>query len=138
MNLDLNSLLSISAAGMRAQSERMRTLAENVANSATTGSTPGADPYRRQIPVFQQVLDKELGMRVVKAVKPVRDDSDFPIRYEPSHPAADAKGYVKLPNVKGLMETVDLQQAQRTYEANLTIIGETRSMISRTIDLLRA
>jgi flagellar basal-body rod protein FlgC len=138
MNVDLNTLISISATGMRAQADRMRTLAENIANSSTTGASPGADPYRRKIPVFQQVLDKEMGVKIVKSAKPVFDNSDFPVRFDPSHPAADARGYVKLPNVQGLMETVDMQQAQRSYEANLTVIGEARSMISRTIDLLRA
>ncbi|MGE3769711.1 MAG: flagellar basal body rod protein FlgC [Bdellovibrionales bacterium] len=138
MELDLNSLISISSYGMRAQAGRMRTLAENIANSSTTGTSPGADPYRRKIPVFQQMVNKELGVKVVESGRPIDDMKDFPVKYDPSHPAADAKGYVKMPNVVPLMETIDMREAQRSYEANLTVIEATRAMIGRTIDLLRA
>lgn len=138
MALDMNTMMQISASGLKAQTTRMRTIAENIANSNTTGLTPGANPYQRQIPVFAQELDRALGMKMVTAAKPVRDASDFPIKFDPSHPAADAQGYVKMPNVKPMMEAVDMREAQRSYEANLSVIDSTRSMLKQTIDLLRA
>lgn len=137
MQLDLGSLLQLSGAGMRAQTTRMRVIAENIANSNTTGLSPGADPYQRKIPVFEQYLDKELGVEVVRAKAPVLDQKEFPMRFDPSHPAADASGYVKTPNVNSLMESMDLRDAQRSYEANLAVIEATRSMLNRTIDLIR-
>ena len=137
MQVDLGSLLEISGHGMKAQTNRMRVLAENIANSDTTGKTPVADPYRRKIPVFEDYMDKSLGINIVRAKDPVLDKKDFPMRYDPSHPAADASGYVKLPNVNGLMESMDMRQAQRSYEANLAVVDATRAMVNRTIDLLR-
>jgi len=137
MQIDLGSMMEISGHGMRAQTGRMRTLAENIANANTTGQTPGSNPYQRKIPVFEDYLDKKLGLELVRFNKPVLDQKEFPVRYDPSHPAADAKGYVKLPNVNGLMEMMDMKEAQRSYEANLSVIDATRSMIGRTIDLLR-
>lgn len=137
MELDLSAMLNISAHGMRAQTGRMRVLAENVANANTTGDTPGADPYRRQIPVFENVLNRELGIKVVTNARPIADMSDFAMRFDPSHPAANAEGYVKTPNVRSIMEATDLREAQRSYEANLAVIDSTRQMIGRTIDLLR-
>lgn len=138
MQLDMNAMMQISASGLKAQTTRMRTIAENIANAGTTGLTPGATPYQRQIPVFAQELDRAMGMKMVVAGKPVRDTSDYPVRFDPSHPAADEQGYVKLPNVKPIMETVDMKEAQRSYEANLSVIDSTRSMLKSTIDLLRA
>lgn len=138
MPADMSSTMMISAAGLKAQSTRMRTIAENIANSATTGVTPGADPYRRQIPVFQTVLDRNLGIKTVKAVDPIGDKSDFMLKFEPSHPAANAEGYVKYSNVKPLTEALDMKEAQRSYEANLSVIDATRSIEKQTIDLLRA
>src|SRR6218665_3431258 len=136
--LDMVSTMEISAAGMRAQTTRMRIIAENIANSTTTRNSPGADPYRRQIPVFQEVLDRKLGIRLVTAAKPVADSADFPMKFDPSHPAANADGYVKTSNVKSMLETIDMKEAQRSYEANLAIIDSTRSLEKQTIDLLKA
>ena len=138
MQLDMNSMMQISASGLRAQTARMRTIAENIANANTTGLKPGADPYQRQIPVFAQELDRATGLSLVKTVKSVKDTSDFPRRFDPSHPAADSDGYVKLPNVQPMMEATDMREAQRSYEANLSVIDSTRSMLKQTIDLLKA
>ena len=66
------------------------------------------------------------------------DRSDFRTKYEPAHPAADRNGYVKYPNVNSLVEMTDMREAQRSYEANLNVIGATRRMIQRTIELLKA
>ena len=134
----LGDMLKISAAGMQAQGMRMRVIAENMANSATTGETPGADPYQRRIVTFREELDRATGVPLVKVGNVVPDSSDFPERYDPTHPAADANGYVKLPNVRPIIETVDLKAAQRAYEANLSVIDASKSMMQRTVDLLRS
>ena len=129
--------LQIAAAGLRAQSARMRVIAENVANADSTGQTPGADPYQRQIPVFESELNREINGRVVRMSDVRLDDSDFRMVYEPGHPAADGEGYVKYPNVSSLIELMDMRDAQRSYEANLTMVEGTRRMLERTLDLLR-
>ena len=127
--------LSVAASALRAQQARMRIIAENIANADSTGQTPGADPYRRKVPVFEAAkIDGAMGVKLA-AVKP--DESDFEVEYDPSHPAADAKGYVKKPNVKSLIESMDMRDAQRAYEANLNVIETARSIEQKTIDLLR-
>ncbi|MEQ9520086.1 MAG: flagellar basal body rod protein FlgC [Parvibaculum sp.] len=135
--MDLVKSMMIAASGMRAQSGRMRVLAENIANSQSTALTPGGDPYRRQIVTFQSELDREMGVNKVELGKPVADASAFELKYIPGHPAADENGYVKLPNVNGLVEALDMKEAQRSYEANLNMIQASRRMLSQTIDLLR-
>lgn len=129
--------LMIAASGLRAQQGRMRVLAENIANADSTASAPGADPYRRKIPTFVTELDRTTGANLVRIGKIERDKSEFRTRYEPGNPAADTRGYVKLPNVNDLIETVDMREAQRSYEANLNVITATRAMIVRTLDILR-
>jgi flagellar basal-body rod protein FlgC len=136
--VDFLKSIAIAASGLRAQAGRMRVIAENVANADSTAQRPGADPYRRRIPTFRAEVDRTLEAKVV-SMGPVRaDPSDFRTRYEPGHPAADANGYVKYPNVNSVVEMSDMREAQRSYEANLNVIGATRRMIQRTIDILRA
>lgn len=138
MSTEFNQSLKIAASGLRAQSGRMRVIAENIANADSTARTPNTDPYRRKVPTFTSKFDKELGAATVQLGRVERDKSDFRSRYEPGHPAADASGYVKYPNVEPLTETVDMREAQRSYEANLNVVTATRRMISRTIDILKA
>ncbi len=130
-------ILQIAAAGMRAQSARMRIIAENVANASSTGQAPGEDPYRRQVPVFESVLDRELGAERVMMTRAAPDRSAFEQRYEPGHPAANEEGYVMYPNVQTLIELMDMRAAQRAYEANLNMVENARAMTMRTLDLLR-
>lgn len=136
--MELMKSIMIAAAGLRAQSGRMRVIAENMANADSTASTPGGDPYRRRIPTFQQVYERELQATVVRQGSNQLDKSDFERRYDPGHPAADDTGYVKLPNVNPLLESMDMREAQRSYQANLNVIGATRRMLARTLDILRA
>lgn len=136
--MDLMKSLFISASGLKAQNGRMRIIAENIANADSTGQTPEQDPYRRKVPTFKSHFEKELGADVVELGKVAEDQSAFETRYEPGHPAADAQGYVRMPNVNTLIETVDMREAQRSYEANLNIIQATRRMVQKTIDILRA
>ena len=134
---DFLSSLRIAATGLHAQNARMRVIAENIANADSAGKTPEEDPYRRRIPTFRAVMDNEAGGKVVEIGKIALDQSDFQSRYEPGHPAADARGYVRYPNVNSLIETMDMREAQRTYEANLNVVTVTRSMMGRTIDILK-
>jgi len=127
----------IAGAGMKAQGDRLRVVAENIANVDSTGETPDADPYRRKTITFQNVLDSELGVDVVKTTGYGTDKSPFKKKYEPNHPAADAQGYVKYPNVESVIELVDMRETQRNYEANLDMIDVVKSMISQAISLLK-
>jgi flagellar basal-body rod protein FlgC len=136
MAIDLTNALKISASGMKAQGTRLRVISENIANQDSVGRTQGADPYRRKTIVFKDVMDRQLGIDLVQVAKIGRDDGDFKISYEPYHPLADEKGYIKRPNVNGLIEMMDMREAQRTYEANLTVLESSKTMIQRTIDLL--
>jgi flagellar basal-body rod protein FlgC len=135
--MDFLKTLMISASGLKVQSGRMRVIAENLANADSAARTPEGDPYRRKIPTVESTFDRELGARVVQLGRIEKDRSEFDLRFEPGHPAADAKGMVKYPNVTPLIETVDMREAQRTYEANLNVVTATRSMLQRTIDILR-
>jgi len=135
--MDLMESLMISAAGMRVQGQRLRVVAENLANADSVSEVPGGSPYRRKTITFKNALDRELGMETVQVSKVGVDPSDFRMKYEPGNPAADAKGYVKLPNVNSLIEMTDMREAQRSYEANLRAIEVARSMLQRTIDLIR-
>lgn len=135
--MDLMASMKIAAAGLKAQSGRMRVIAENLANANSTASAADEDPYRRRIPTFRQEFDRELGAATVSTGRIKLDQSDFGKRYEPGHPAADAQGYVKLPNVNELVEGMDMREAQRSYQANLNVIGATRRMLARTLEILR-
>lgn len=135
--MDFLNSMKVAASGLRAQSGRMRIIAENIANADSTATTQGADPYRRKMPSFKTALDRETGVSVVEMGPVRKDSSDFKTRFEPGHPAANDQGYVKLPNVSTLIETVDMRQAQRSYEANLNVIQSTRTMMQRTLDILR-
>lgn len=137
MSADLFSALSAASTGLRAQTVRIRVAAENVANANSTSEVPGGDPYQRRMPVFREMMDRETGSLGVSVSRTVDDQSDFPVTYDPTHPAADENGYVKMPNVKTLIEMADIREAQRTYEANLNIIESSRAMINRALDLLR-
>jgi flagellar basal-body rod protein FlgC len=136
--MDFLKSMQIAASGLRAQTGRMQVIAENVANADSTAQRPGGDPYRRKIPTFRSEVDRALEANTVTMGKVRPDPTDFRTKYEPGHPAADQSGYVKYPNVNSVVEMNDMREAQRSYEANLNVIGATRRMIQRTIDLLRA
>ena len=133
---DLSAALQISASGMRAQSSRIRIVSENLANANSTAETPGADPYRRQVPVFASHLDREIRANLVEVNRVALDPSAFSLRFDPSHPAADEQGYIKLPNVNPLVEMMDMREAQRSYEANLGALDTVRTMAGATLRIL--
>lgn len=135
--MDLTKTLQLSANGMTAQSTRLQVIAQNIANSETTGSSPGADPYRRKTVIFANTLDKSLNATTVGVKQIAPDNSAFPRKYDPANPAADSTGYVKTPNVSSFVEIMDMKEAQRSYSANMNVMEATRGMLSRTVDLLR-
>ncbi len=133
---ELFKSLAVSASGLRAQSQRMRVIAENMANSKSMPNDPDQEPYRRKMLTFSNQLDRTLGAKVVKVGKIVFDMTPFKSHYDPSHPGANDEGYVREPNVNALIESMDMREAQRTYEANLSVIATARAMLMRTIGLL--
>jgi flagellar basal-body rod protein FlgC len=135
--MDLIKALSVSASGMDAQTNRLRVIAENLANQDTTGSTPGADAYRRKTVSFESKLDASVGTDTVRVKRIGQDGSDLPLRFEPGNPAANAQGYVKTSNVNSFVEIMDMREAERSYSANLSVMQATRSMLTRTIDMLK-
>jgi flagellar basal-body rod protein FlgC len=136
--MDFLRSIAIAASGLRAQSGRMRVIAENIANADSTAPGPGADPYRRKISTFRTEIDRTLDAPMVKIGRSLPDMSEFRTKYEPGHPAADANGNVKYPNVNALVEMADLREAQRSYEANVNIISASRRMLQRTIEILKS
>ncbi len=135
--MDISKALAVSARGMDAQTARLRVVAENLANQDTTGSTPGAEAYRRKTVTFESRMDQALGIETVRVKSIAPDKSAQPQRFDPSHPAADAAGYVRSPNVNSFIEVMDMREAQRSYSANLNVLEATRSMLTRTIELLK-
>ncbi|MGZ9109307.1 MAG: flagellar basal body rod protein FlgC [Micavibrio sp.] len=135
---DLYGAMTISAFGMKAQSQRVRVIAENMANASTAANSPDEDPYARKTITFKNEMNRAKGMDLVQVDKIEEDKKQpFILKYNPDHPGADEKGYVKMPNIDPIIETMDMREAQRSYEANLGMIDQSRNMIMQTIDLLR-
>ena len=129
--------IDIAGAGMAVQSERLKIIAQNIANADSVAAKPGGVPYQRKTISFKNVLDRQLGVETVEIDRIARDKSDFSKKYDPNHPAADEEGYVLAPNVNMLIEMTDMREAKNAYQANLSVIEITKSMIMRTLDLLR-
>ena len=134
--MDISSTLNISASGLAAQGNRLQIIAQNLANADSTGTAPGSDPYQRRTISFQNQVDSQTGAELVGVGEVGHDSAPFPLKYDPSNPAANAQGYVKLPNVNSFVELMDMQQAERSYDADLSVMQMTRSMVSRTLGLL--
>ena len=136
--MDFLRTMAIAASGLKAQAGRMRIISENIANADSTPTGAGADPYRRKVMSFTSEFDREIAARTVGIGRVRPDTSEFRMKYEPGHPAADQNGNVKYPNVNSMVEMTDMREAQRSYEANVNLITATRRMIQRTIDILKA
>jgi flagellar basal-body rod protein FlgC len=135
--MDLTKSLAIAFAGMTAQSKRLRVVAENLANAESTSQQPGGEPYRRKVVSFRQAFDRAQGINTVQVGRIGPAGGEFGRHYDPANPAADAQGYVLTPDVNPLVELMDMRDAQRSYQANLSVIDAARQMLGRTIDLLR-
>ncbi|WP_299812723.1 flagellar basal body rod protein FlgC [uncultured Roseibium sp.] len=137
MSDPLSASLQISGSGLRAQSERLRVVSENLANARSTGKTAGDDPYRRKTITFESEFSRAHQAQLVSVKGIGADKAPFTVEYEPGHPAADENGYVKMPNVNTLLELADMRETNRSYEANLKVMTQAREMVMRNIDLLR-
>ena len=136
--MDFLRSIAIAASGLRAQAGRMRIISENIANADSTAPGAGAEPYRRKVSSFKSEIDRALDAQTVALGRVKTDPSDFRLKHEPGHPSADANGNVKYPNVNSLVEMMDMREAQRSYEANINVIGASRRMIQRTIEILKS
>ncbi len=134
---DLTISADIAASGMKAQAERLKVISQNMANVDSVSAEPGGEPYRRQVVSFQNYVDQETGAQKVRVDRIVKDMSPFEKKYDPNHPAADAQGYVSLPNVNTLVEMMDMKEAQRVYDANLNMLKTAREMNSSVLDILK-
>ena len=134
--MDFSKSMAVAASGLRAQTERMKIIAENIANANSTSPAKGGDPYRRKIATITPTFDRELETTLVNSGKPLADKSEFRSQYDPGNPNADKQGYVKLPNVDSLVEIMDMREAQRSYEADLSVMESTKQMLAKTVDLL--
>ncbi|WP_457639045.1 flagellar basal body rod protein FlgC [Persephonella sp.] len=130
--------LEVSVTGMAAQRIRIDIASSNLANVNSTRAENG-QPYRRKVPVFQAVLDRESGLPIhqVRVARVEADPSPFKMKYDPQHPDAGADGYVRLPNVDPLREMVDMMSAIRTYEANLTAFNTHKDMLLKSLELIK-
>jgi flagellar basal-body rod protein FlgC len=134
----LPQAMETAASAMRAQSTRLRLVAENLANAESTAAVPGGSPYQRKTMSFEQAIDKATGAALVQPGPISVDPAPFHTVYDPSHPAANEQGYVSMPNVSPVLETADMRETERSYEANLAALNQARSMIAKTIDILKA
>ena len=129
--------MHIASSGMKAQSDRLQIIAQNIANAASVGNTPGELPYQRKTLTFHNVMDREMNLERVQTKRIDTDNSAFGRRFEPNHPSADAEGYILTPNVNPMIEMVDMKEARRAYEANINVIEMSKSMLQQTVGLLR-
>ena len=134
----LSTALKVAGSGLHAESTRLRVVSENLANAQSTGDTPGADPYQRQLVTFQTQIDRASHGALVDVASINVDRAAFVQEFDPSHPAANGEGYVKLPNVNPIVEMADMRDANRSYQANLQVLKQARELITMTIDLMRA
>ncbi|MCQ4159948.1 flagellar basal body rod protein FlgC [Roseomonas sp. GC11] len=134
----LTQAMATAASGMSTQATRMRVSAENIANATSTAGTPGGDAYRRKLITFDRAVDRATGAQLVRLDQVRPDQRDFRTQFDPSHPAADERGYVKLPNVDVLIEQADLRAAGRSYEASMAVMQQARSLYLKTLDILRS
>ncbi len=133
----LEASIKISSSGMQSQSQRLKVISQNIANSNVTGKTPDENPYRRKIIFFKNVYDPKLDTKILKVNSIQEDQSEFTLKYEPNHPAADNRGMVKYPNVNIIIETVDSKEAQRTFDANVNSLEIAKSNQNKILELMR-
>lgn len=139
--------INISASALTAEKTRIDIIAKNMANANSTRATGGM-PYRRQMAIFEENKTTPFSEHLskytnkndskgVKISKIVEDDTPFKLKYEPGHPDADENGYVQMPNVDTIKEMVDLISAQRSYDANITAMNASKSMLMKALDIGR-
>lgn len=136
--MDIKDAMAVAASGMKAQGSRLKVISENLANAGSTSQTPGGEPYRRKVLTFGNILDRTTNAQVVKVKSVGPDRSDFELKFDPNHPAANGDGYVMFPNVNPIVEMADMREAQRSYDANVGVIEASKAMVQRTLEILSA
>ena len=136
--MDLMDSMAVSATGMKAQTIRMKVAAENIANADSIIGKDGVNPYQRQVVSFKSVLDSTTGMQNVEVSDVSLDQKQaFKYEYNPAHPLADKNGLLKMPNISTLKEKTDLKDASRAYEANISAIEAAKSMMGKSLEMLK-
>jgi flagellar basal-body rod protein FlgC len=133
----IEAAIDVATSGLEAHSTRMRVISENLANAESTASTPGANPYTRKTVTFEDEMDQASGADLVKVKAIGLDRSPYRVEYDPGNPAADANGFVKLPNVNLITEMADMREANRSYSANIQVVKQARELFTMTVDLMR-
>jgi len=135
--------MQINASGLNLERLKLDTISTNIANANTT-RTENGEAYRRKVVVFRERLsaetDRQSGLASVRSegvnvVGIAEDQSDFRLEYSPEHPDADENGYVRLPNVNMVDEMIDLIRTQRTYEANVTALNTSKSILKKALEI---
>jgi flagellar basal-body rod protein FlgC len=140
--MNLLDTLQITASGLSSQRVRLQTIASNMANARTTRTEDGG-PYQRKLPVFEakqidpfgSILDQAMAEPVVTEI--VEDQGPPVMVFDPSHPDADADGYVAYPDINLMEEMVDLMGTSRTFEANTKVLETTRQMVNEALNIGR-
>ncbi|HEY9721107.1 MAG TPA: flagellar basal body rod protein FlgC [Oscillatoriaceae cyanobacterium] len=133
--MSLDNVLNIAASGMTANRFWMDQIANNLANANTTRSAEGG-PYRRKVPIFQELVNQQTGeVAGVEATGVAKDPSPLPRRYDPGNPDADAQGFVTMPNVNVVTEMVDMIAASKTYQADVTVASAAKTMESKALTI---
>jgi flagellar basal-body rod protein FlgC len=146
--MDFFSSMRVSATGLDAQMKRMNTISSNIANAETTRNPDGTGPYKRKDPLlaaqtdresFDEILANKLDENVqgVQVVDIVEDEKPPRLVYNPSHPDANAEGYVAMPNVNTVEEMANMISAQRSYEANVTAMNAAKAMAQKALEIGR-
>jgi flagellar basal-body rod protein FlgC len=133
---DFSDAMEISISGLQVQSKKLKIIAENLANESSTGSNAGESPYKRKIAIIKNRKNRK-GNNVAFLSEVKDDKSEFQLMYDPSHPAADGRGYVKYPNVDPHVENAQSKEVVRVYESNLNLFESSKSMYNKTLDLLK-
>lgn len=133
----IGASIAVASSGLQVQSERLRVVAENMANANSTAATPGGNPYTRKTISFESAMDGATGVDLVNVKNIGVDPTPFKVEYDPGNPGADRSGFVKMPNVNILTEMTDMREANLSYESNLEVIKQGRSLYTMTVDLLR-
>lgn len=138
--MSFKSTLLAATSALQAQNLRLRVISENIANTESFSGAEGKEPYCRKLVSFESYMSRSSDQEPVTLVRVkdiVPDKTEFEKKYAPDHPAADETGYIKIPNVKPLVEVSDMRTAQRHYEANLNVIETARTLMQETLGILR-
>jgi flagellar basal-body rod protein FlgC len=126
-----------SEAAIKAQRERIKIVSQNIANEHSTSTEAGGDPYRRKIIYFKERYNPHTKSKMIQIIKYGTDKAAFKVIYDPTHPAANEQGLVKYPNVDKNLELRDAMEAERSIEANISVVETSKRIINNTLDLIR-